>query len=383
MKERILVVGNNARNVVQSAFKAGYEVYALTRFIDSDLVLFSKVAYPIEDEDYSWVKKRTDELSESLEAKVILTSGYEDLKVKGEVLGCDPGAVENITNKLKFYKKLERAGLPFPEILKEREGECILKPIRGGGGKDIKIFKDREPRSEVRSEVRSELEYEPEGKEGKKEYLIQRLIRGIPCSASLMVGRHTMVVALNEILAGWKNMNACGFKYSGNITPFIIRDDVKRKLVELAEETCDLFDLRGSVGVDFIIENSSMEPYILEINPRFQGSLDSIEWSTDLNLFSLHIKALNGKKIDELESVKIKRLAIRAIYFTDRKIEIRRDLTGNPFYTDVPMKDSIYEKGDPLVSILASGRSRNEIIDKAMNRRDLFLRLISDRHSVF
>ncbi len=362
MKERILVVGNNVRNVVQSAFKAGYEVYALTRFVDSDLVLFSKKVYPIENEEYSWVKKRTEDLSEGLNAKIVLASGYEDLKVKGEVLGCDPEVVGSILNKLKFYKTLERTGLPFPEILKEKEGKCILKPIRGGGGKDIKILRNPEP----------------EEKREEKEYLIQRLIRGVPCSASLIVSRDIKVIALNEILAGWREMNAHGFKYSGNITPLLVRDETRKKLVKLAEEVCGLFDLRGSVGVDFIIEKSSMEPYILEINPRFQGSLDSIEWSTDLNIFSLHAKAVECD-MEGFEKVNFKRVAVRAIYFTERKVEIKSDLAGNPFYADVPLKGSIYEKDDPLMSILASGGTRNEIICKTISRRDLFLRLISAR----
>ncbi|MCX8172774.1 MAG: ATP-dependent carboligase, partial [Archaeoglobaceae archaeon] len=95
-----------------------------------------------------------------------------------------------------------------------------------------------------------------------------------------------------------------------------------------------------------------------------------VEWSLDLNLFSLHVKAFECEKI---EKVKPKRFAIRAIYFSDRDIRIEKDLTGNPFFADVPI--GIYRKGDPLVSILASG-SYGEVFEKVMERRELFKRLV-------
>ena len=358
MKGIVLVVGNNVRNVVQSAFKAGYKVYALTKFVDSDLTLFSEKVYPIEDDSPSWVKKKAEDLSEGLNAKIVLASGYEDLEVKGEILGSDPKAIKNVLNKLRFYKTLERAGLPFPEILEKKEGKCILKPIRGGGGEEIKVLGNSNSK-------------------GRKEgYLIQRLIEGIPCSASLMVGKEIEVIALNEILAGWNEMNAQGFRYAGNITPFLVEEEVRKRLISLAEEVCRLFDLRGSVGVDFIIEKSSMKPYILEINPRFQGSLDSIEWSTDLNLFNLHMRALEGKSVRDEIKMEFRRVAIRTIYFSDKTMEIKKDVTGNPFYADIPMKGSIYDKDDPVVSILSSGKTRKEVIEKVIGRRNLFLKLI-------
>jgi hypothetical protein len=349
MRERILVVGSNVRNVVESAFKAGYEVYALTKFIDADLLLYGNAFY-IENESRKWVRKRADELAESLNARMVLSSGYEDLGVKAEVLGCQPKAIRDVVNKLKFYRKLEAAGLPYPEI-GNFEGKCVLKPVRGGGGEEIRIFNGSKPRN----------------------FLIQRLIEGFSCSASVIVGKEAKVIALNEILAGWSEMGARGFRYCGNITPFVAEKELKRKLIRLAEEACGLFKLSGSVGVDFVVEKKSMEPYILEINPRFQGSLDSIEWSTDVNVFDLHVRSVEGKELPE--SLKFRRFAIRAVSFAKSKLEIRKDLAGNPFFADVPLKGSIYEKDQPLVSILASGKNREEIIGKAVERKELFLNM--------
>ena len=54
---------------------------------------------------------------------------------------------------------------------------------------------------------------------------------------------------------------------------------------------------------------------------------------------------------------------------------MKDNLAGNPFFADVPNKREIYQKNDPLVSILAAGRSRKEVERKAVERRNLFLSL--------
>ncbi len=346
MPEKVLIVGNNVRNVAESAKKAGYEVYAITKFIDSDLLIYCERVYKIEEDEK--LNRKVEEISEVLNAKVVLSSGYECLDVKAEILGSDPRECKKVIDKLKFYKKLEKAGIPYPEILSgNEETRAILKPRIGGGGEEIKFYNGERP----------------------KDYIIQRYVEGTPCSVSLIVSREIVPISCNLILAGWSDMNAYGFRYSGNITPLNVKIDVRNELERIAVETVELFDLQGSVGVDFILAD---KPYVLEINPRFQGSLDSVEWSCDINLFKLHVKGCKGEKI---EKPKYKRFAIRSILFADKKIRIRRELTGTPFFADIPMKNVVYEKNDPLVSILASGDSEKDVMRKAVKRKKVFLAL--------
>ncbi len=347
---RVLIVGTNVRNVAESARKAGYEVYTLTKYVDADLRIYAERVERI-GEDKERVEKRVKELAEELNAGVVLTTGFEDLKVDVEVLGCDPREAAKATNKLKFYRTLEKAGIPFPELLSQdeaKEGETIVKPRRGGGGENVKLFRNDAT---------------------QKDIIFQRYIDGIPCSVSLIAGKEVYAISINRILAGWRDMNADGFKYAGNFAPFIPDPEMRRELIKTAIETVELFDFSGSVGVDFILAD---EPYVLEVNPRFQGSLDCIEWSCDINLFRLHMLGVNGKKIDVQ---KPKRFAARTILFADRRIEIKVSPAGNPFFADVPCRGDVYDKEWPLISILASGNSREEIFDKILKRRDLFMKM--------
>jgi len=332
---RFLIVGSNVRNVAESARKAGFEVFALTKHDDADLRLYAKEVYLIKEEGKESVKKRALEIAESVNAEIVTTSGYESLFNK---------KLEEIINKRKFYKKLENLGFDFPELLKNGEWG-ILKPEIGGGGESI--------------------EFSNKIKEG---YILQRFIDGIPCSVSVLSnGKMAKAIAVNKMLIGDERFNASGFRYCGNITPF--KTEWAKRLKKIGEELAMAFDLIGNIGVDFVLAD---KPYVLEINPRFQGSLDSIEWSSDCNLFKLHLEAINGR----LHEVKQKRFAGRAILFTDKDKIIRRSPVGNPFFADIPKKGDCYSKGDPLVSVLASGKSEDEVMRKLLSRKDLALRLL-------
>ncbi|WP_290623848.1 MULTISPECIES: ATP-grasp domain-containing protein [unclassified Archaeoglobus] len=348
MPEKVLMAGNNVRNVAESANKAGYEVYALTKFADADLRIYCRSVVEIRDNlDEREVKKLVEEKSEEIGAKIILCSGFETLDVKGDLLCNEPRTASRVADKLNFYRELERAGLPFPELLSGDE-KGIVKPRKGGGGEEIRVS----------SEVLEGC-------------IKQRFIKGVPCSVSLIASDGKAVpIACNFIYAGWKEMNAAGFRYSGNLTPLVVGNETRRMLEKLAVEAVELFGLVGSVGVDFVLAE---KPYILEINPRFQGSLDSVEWSCDVNIFGMHAKTFEGRLP---EKPKPRRYAIRTVLFAPRDLEVKEDLRGNPFFADVPNKGDFYRKDDPLVSILASGGSREEVERRVVERRDLFLRLV-------
>ncbi len=348
MSEKVLLVGNNVRNVAESARKAGYEVYAITKFADADLEVYCEAVYEVEDETPDKeVSNLAERVAEDINAKVVLCSGYEALNVRADLLCSDPKECKKIVDKLKFYRTLEKNGIPHPELLSEPEGEYIVKPRFGGGGEDTFL----------------------RGNAGEG-FIVQRYVEGIPCSVSLVCYESSAIpIAANLIIAGWKEMNASGFRYAGNITPLDISPKNLRELEEIAVETVELFDLIGSVGVDFVLAD---KPYVLEINPRFQGSLDSIEWSHDINLFTLHAMAFENKKF---ERGKPKRWAARTVLFADRKVKIAKSLVGNPFYADIPRVGTVYNKDDPITSILSSGSNKDEVLKKIIERKRAFLSL--------
>jgi predicted ATP-grasp superfamily ATP-dependent carboligase len=335
MSEWLVIVGSNVRNIVQSALKSGYRVYALTKFLDRDLKSLAK-AEIIKDRDQA--KVRAEELAQSLNAKVILGSGFEDLKVKAETL--QSGDVKVVLDKLKFYKRLERLGIDFPELLSKNDDlPKIFKPRRGGGGLGVS--------------------FSPNSKG-----IVQRFVKGIPFSVTLLVkDNRVLFTSVNEILSGLKWLNAEDFKYCGNITPFIHNDERVKKAIEISKELVEVFDLEYCVGVDFILAD---KPYVLEVNPRFVGSLDTIEMSYRINVFDV----LKGKKIYS----KPRFFAMRSIVYADTLLRVS-EVPITDYFADVP-NSGFYEKGEPLISILEYRRNYADLIEKTKCRLKTFWRYV-------
>jgi predicted ATP-grasp superfamily ATP-dependent carboligase len=66
------------------------------------------------------------------------------------------------------------------------------------------------------------------------------------------------------------------FGYCGNIVPLHIAHSTLKKCKAIAEKIALHFGLKGSNGIDIIISNDGT-PYVIEVNPRFQGSSECIE----------------------------------------------------------------------------------------------------------
>ena len=109
------------------------------------------------------------------------------------------------------------------------------------------------------------------------EFIAQEFVEGIPCSASLIgTGDDACVIALNEQLIGIPGLTKLPFAYCGNVTPFVT--DWKREMIEYSRQIALEFGLIGSNGVDLI--QTEKGAVVIEVNPRFQGSLDTIELSS-------------------------------------------------------------------------------------------------------
>src|SRR5690606_2141027 len=73
------------------------------------------------------------------------------------------------------------------------------------------------------------------------------------------------------------------FGYTGNITPYCGQANI----VELAEIVINRLGLVGSNGVDFIAKKG--EVYVVEVNPRIQGTFECVEKSLGINMAKAHI----------------------------------------------------------------------------------------------
>ena len=120
--------------------------------------------------------------------------------------------------------------------------------------------------------------------------IAQELITGRPASVSVIGnGREARAIAVNEQLIGVPWAGAKGFRYSGNITPLA---PPQCGIGQMAEEIIAKLGLVGSNGVDFLLTEKG--PVVVEVNSRFQGSLDTVEMAAGNNVFQAHLQSFLG-----------------------------------------------------------------------------------------
>lgn len=365
---KILIVGYSVRHIACSAARAGHLVYAADSFCDLDLEACSNeimlLPQPLDAlQAESLIQTYVEELSPDA---VVLGPGLEESRVKGvRVLNNSQEKAALVSDKLWLACWLEERGFPFIPTFESPEKSsfpAVIKPRKGAGGVGVKLV-ERSEDLELGKGTRLE--------EGM---IIQDWLSGTPASVSVIgTSRDSRAISVNEQLIGTPWAGADEFRYSGNITPLELSPLTSRKstrqseMAGMAEEIISELGLMGSNGVDFLLTERG--PVVVEVNPRFQGSLDVVEMSTEINVFQAHVDAFEGILPEKTVP---KSVAGRAILFADESVKIDEPLTrwisGKDWITDVPRPGSAIKKTDPVASVLASGKHRAEVLDLLMKR---------------
>ncbi|OPY26958.1 MAG: carbamoyl phosphate synthase-like protein [Methanocella sp. PtaU1.Bin125] len=334
MSGSVLVVGYNSRVAVCSAHRAGWEACSLGHHPDVDLLRCVKKHVQFDEHP----KSLKPYLKQFDVDYVVLGAGFEDADVPASmVLGNDPKVAHKVVDKVWLAKKLDGLGIPQPELFDHDNVRypCIAKPIVGGGGHKNFV-------------VRDESMLPPED-----EYFLQDLVTGMPLSTcTFSTGSEAVAATVNEILVGKKWLGTeLPYNYCGNVTPYVTK--FREQMCAISEKLIPELGLIGTNGIDFVVNKDG--PKVLEVNPRFQGSVDAVELATDMNVFQAHVDAINGK----LYPFRIKRYGYRGIMFATRRTPVGVDLSG-PGRADIPPKGTVYNKGDAVCTLLGKGRTRGE-----------------------
>lgn len=373
---KALIIGYDVRHIASSARKAGHEVLAADCYCDLDLKESVPKAVRLDCDPQKpgdlvraakyLIKNAFDS---DLPDVVVLGPGLEEMSVVGpRILNNSSEKIAQVSDKLWLARWLGKEGYPFlrSEPLSDLtssgldvfdEWPVMVKPRKGAGGWMNSLAWTKEDIKKAGEQAKGD------------ELIVQEWAEGKPASVSVVgTGKEATALVANEQLIGEPWLGATGFRYCGNLTP-LEPDSLSAEMMEMAESITSGLGLVGSNGVDFLITKKG--PVVLEVNPRFQGSIDSVELSCKINLFSAHRLSFDGILP---ERPKPQKSAGRAILFADGKIKIEADLRKvTRWVADVPRTGSIAEKGDPLISILAIGKDRQSVME-LLQRRSAHLR---------
>lgn len=367
--KKILVIGFSSRNIASSAHRAGCEVYAIDAFCDQDLQEIAAGCYELTEEDVRNINP--DKIESAIKAfdvdfdYVVLGSGFETLERRFfdcPVLNNSIESMSKVSDKKQFAEELNKIGISHPKTWDanshpEIGKTMILKPKCGGGGIFNRVVNSE---TELNAALEELAGYNP--RLSKENMILQELVSGVPASVSMIsTGTEAVAIAVNEQLIGIPWLTRMPFAYCGNITPF--ETPYRDEMMAISEKLCNHFGLVGSNGVDFLITENG--PVVLEINARFQGSLDSVEMATGMNLFEAHTKAFEGNLPEKITESKF---AVRAIVYVDgQPLQIGENmekLANNTKLADIPKNDHIAERDEPFLSIFEVGKNRKEVMDR-------------------
>jgi predicted ATP-grasp superfamily ATP-dependent carboligase len=349
---KVIVIGNSVRSIACSARRAGYTVYALDRFGDVDTQKCATKAQIIENMGEMELQCSIGSFGGA--DAIILGPGFEHLKFEN-ALNNPEEIMEAAGNKSKLPKKLESMGIAHPvtELVDKAEGmifPLMVKPKSGSGGMKNIVIRNND-----------ELNLFRERKDSH-EFIAQEFVEGITCSASVIsTGDEAVVVAVNEQLIGIPWLTKLPFAYCGNITP--LETKFRQEMEEYSKQIALEFKLQGSNGIDFMLTDKGVK--VIEVNPRFQGSIDTVELSTGLNVFDAHIKSFFGE-LPELREPQC--FAAKNILYADKKFVISKDISDTLVKymnigkaADIPRSGQEIHPDEPVTTILATARSRKMV----------------------
>jgi len=331
---RLLAVGTSVRHVAQSASRFA-DVVAIDEFGDLDTRRYAEETIVVDEVS----EESVAEAARDLEFDYVLTTS-PNVPKSLPLLGNSVEVMRRAGDKWLFARYCEENEVPHPETrLEPSPVTPLAKPRLAGGG------------------VNNELTDEP-----RKRHVYQELVEGTPLSASVVSdGEEARTVAVNETLSG---VETCWppnrFAYCGNVTP--ASHPFAEEAGGTAEEVVEDLGLKGSVGVDFIAAEERL--VVLEVNPRIQASLDTVEASTGLNVVKKHLEAVRGEPdwsrgFGEPPSGAACRLVLYAPRDT---VTSELSLEG---LRDVPPPGRGVDKGEPLVSVFRKAGTPAEALREA------------------
>ena len=377
--EKLLLIGINTRSMLNSALKLDYEIFSTSYFSTSDTPQIKNQKIILEEKN----NESSGIFEDNFNSSYILETSKDFIDEADYIIpisGISPGEfskkdqkkilgnkdVSQIENKFKFYEKIkDEFTVPETFLIKDvdeaieisenkPEVKYIIKPVKGSGGYDINLLNND-----------STIQLND-----SKNYILQEYIDGINLSSSILAKKDIKKTIMNSRLLtenDFKNNNS--YIYIGNILPLTKEsslsnigniDEINKQMIETSQNLAYKFNLIGSNGVDYILNENGL--YVIEVNPRIQGTFECVEKSLQINMLNAHIKSCMNESV---EIPKAKYYSYKKIIYSPCRNKYSKIDLDNIY--DLPHIGTITEKSEPLLTIIDKDTDFKKLYEKVEN----------------
>ena len=373
--KKLLLIGIDTRSMLNSALKLDYDIYSTSYFSTADTPHIKNQKVILKEEDGESCGIFEDEFNNRhlLEVSqdyidevdyIIPISGVSPSDFsrsdRKKILGnTDVGDIED---KYRFHTEIKDEFLT-PETFSVSDideayeindnhpnTKFILKPVKGSGGYDINL-----------------LDNDREIQFNDNEFILQEYVSGINLSSSVLSNENESKTIVNTRLLTMDDFKKNqSFIYVGNIVPLTGKsilakvkniDQINEEMRDASENIAEKFNLIGSNGIDYILNENGL--YVIEVNPRLQGTFECVERTLGINMLDAHIRACQGEII---QVPKAKRYSYKRIIYSPTRMKYEKIDLDNIY--DLPHIGSITEKSEPLLTIIDEDENFEKLFEK-------------------
>jgi len=238
---------------------------------------------------------------------ILIAPNYELLKISNfldqhtknssKVLISPVDALNKTLNKFNLYNELSNKILlpkttKFQNFVIEDKTinfPIIIKPIYGTGCESAFVFNDNKS-YKARTKT--------DGQKFNENFIVQEFVDGIHTSVCLFAGRDVYPVSLKRQLMKFEKSgrtNVRRARYDGSYVPFF--NKLRERVFEYSKIISKDLNLKGYIGMDFVIDEKNEKIYLIEINPRITTSAIALSKAANLNIARQHIACFKDNEI--------------------------------------------------------------------------------------
>lgn len=362
--KRLLIIAQSAQMLTQAAYNIGLKVTVIDCFADCDTQALTPHYYQVK----SLALKDIQTLIELIKNQLsfcIYGSGFEAypdslafLETQFQLIGNSSTVFKALQNKPLFFQRLQQLNISFPAVFftledkrhQHKTTSYLVKPFDSLGGLDIQI---------MNAGTCHNLHNTP--------HYYQEYINGQSLSALFVAnGKQAIIIGFNQQWTVEKS-----YLFSGIINYAQLPIFHQQILYEWISKLTLSYKLQGLCSLDFIFYENKC--YVLEINPRPPASMQLYE----KYLLKNHYLACLGQ-LGKVTIPQYKTYTAYQIIYATTKIKIPSQMKWPKYCCNLPKKNTMINKGQPICSMILNGMSSQSLLEDLKNKQHLLFTQISE-----